>query len=71
MRSQRGLTLSGFLLWAAACFVSLRSRDRAAGVQRRPGQPMATLIAVAIGVAAWAVFAFWLHALLIGIAPYG
>ena len=65
------LLFGGFLLWAAACFVSLRSRDRAAGVQRRPGQPMATLIAVAIGVAAWAVFAFWLHALLIGIAPYG
>jgi hypothetical protein len=53
------------------CFVSLRRRDRAAGVQRAPGQAMASVLAVGIGVAVWALFTFWLHAVLIGIAPYG
>jgi len=65
------LLFGGFLLWAVVCFVSLRSRDRKANVQRAPGQPMATLVAVVVGVAAWAVFTYWLHAKLIGIAPYG
>jgi uncharacterized membrane protein len=65
------LLFGGFLLWAVLCFVSLRRRDRAAGVQRPPGQLMGSTIALVIGVAAWALFTYWLHARLIGIAPYG
>ena len=53
------------------CFVSLRARDRAAGVQRAPGQPLRSAIAVAIGTAAWAGFAVWLHRPVIGIAAFG
>jgi uncharacterized membrane protein len=65
------LLFGGFLVWALFCFVSLRRRDRVAGVQRAPGQVMPSVIAVVIGVAVWALFARWLHAALIGIAPYG
>ena len=64
------LLFGGFLLWAVVCFVSLRARDRKANVQRAPGRPMGTLLTVGVGVVAWALFAFWLHAPLIGIAPY-
>jgi uncharacterized membrane protein len=65
------LLFGGFLLWAVPCFVSLRRRDRAAAVQRAPGQLMGSVLAVVIGVAVWALFTYWLHAKLIGIAPYG
>jgi uncharacterized membrane protein len=65
------LLFGGFLVWALLCFLSLRARDRAAGVMRAPGQPMGSGIALAIGTAAWAAFAFWLHAPLIGIAAIG
>jgi uncharacterized membrane protein len=64
------LLFGGFLAWALLCFVSLRARDRAAGVQRAPGQAVRTVIALAIGTAAWAAFAFWLHTRLIGIAAF-
>jgi len=65
------LLFGGFLLWAVLCFVSLRQRDRATGVQRAPGTAMGSVVALVIGVAAWALFTYWLHAKLIGIAPYG
>jgi len=32
---------------------------------------MGSVVALVIGVAAWALFTYWLHAKLIGIAPYG
>ena len=65
------LLFGGFLAWAVLCFVSLRARDRAAGVQRAPGQPLRSVIALVIGTAAWAAFAFWLHRPVIGIAAFG
>jgi uncharacterized membrane protein len=65
------LLFGGFLVWAVLCFVSLRGRDRAAGVQRPPGQPLRSAIALAIGTAAWAGFAFALHRPLIGVAAFG
>jgi len=64
------LLFGGFLIWAVWCFVSLRARDRAAGVQRPPGQAAQSAIAVVIGAALWAAFAFWLHARLIGIGTF-
>ena len=64
------LLFGGFLAWAVVCFVSLRARDRAAGVQRAPGQSVRTAIALGVGTVAWAAFAFWLHRPLIGIAPF-
>jgi uncharacterized membrane protein len=60
-----------FLAWAVVCFIAARKRDRAAGTQYPAGTPGGTAIAVVAGVVAWAGFAFWLHAALIGARPFG
>lgn len=60
-----------FLAWAIADFIAARRRDRAAGTARAPGSIGATLVATAIGLAAWALFAFVLHGPLIGVRPFG
>ena len=46
-------------------------RTRGVGVLRTRGKPVRTVIALAIGSAAWAAFALWLHAPLIGIRAIG
>ncbi len=61
----------GFLLWAVAEFIAARKRDRTQGTVYAPGTRAGTLITVATGVAAWSLFAFWLHGWLIGIRPVG
>jgi uncharacterized membrane protein len=58
-----------FLVWAVLNFRVARQRDRAAGALYPAGNVRATAIAVVLGVAAWAIFAFGLHGLLIGIKP--
>ena len=63
------LLFGGFLLWAAASFSAARRRDRAAGLPRVAGTVGGTITTVLTGVLAWGVFAFWLHAVLIGVAP--
>jgi len=60
-----------FLIWAVLNFRVARRRDRAAGTVYPAGNIRATAIALALGVAAWAIFAFGLHGLLIGIKPLG
>jgi len=60
-----------FLLWAVLNFRAARQRDRLAGTVYAAGRPSATIMAIAIGLLAWALFAFWLHGLLIGIRPLG
>jgi uncharacterized membrane protein len=60
-----------FLAWAIADFVAARRRDRAAGTAPARGSIGATLAATAIGLAAWALFAFVLHGPLIGVRPFG
>jgi uncharacterized membrane protein len=64
------LLFGAFLAWAVARFHSARRRDRAAG-RTYPvrGWPRDAAV-VAIGFAAWAGFAFWGHAWLIGVAPF-
>ena len=59
-----------FLLWAALDFRSLRQRDRAGAPRPAAGTAMGTSITVLVGAVAWAVFAFWAHALLIGVKPF-
>jgi uncharacterized membrane protein len=60
-----------FLVWAVADFVSSRRRDRLAG-RSYVGQGWSRDAAVAgIGLLAWAGFAFWGHAWLIGVKPFG
>lgn len=65
------LLFGAFLLWATLAFRVLRRRDQAAGVHEAPGTTGATVVTLVLGVAGWAVFAFGLHGLLIGIKPFG
>jgi uncharacterized membrane protein len=65
------LLFGGFLLWAVADFRSARQRDRAAGTVYPAGTAAGTLRTVLVGVLAWAAFAFWAHAILIGVRPFG
>jgi uncharacterized membrane protein len=60
-----------FLVWAIADFASARKRDRIAGTVYPPGTIGKDVVAVVIGVVAWAVFAFWLHGWWIGVKPLG
>lgn len=60
-----------FLAWAIVCFRAARQRDRAAGTQYRSGTLGGTVISVAVGIAVWAVLAFWLHGILFGVRPFG
>jgi uncharacterized membrane protein len=64
------LMFGGFLAWAVVVYIAARKRDRAAGTVYPPGRTDRTVITVAIGVLAWLVFGFWLHAWLIGVRPF-
>ena len=46
-------------------------RDKAAGTTYAAGRAGPTAIAVGVGLAAWVLFAFWLHGPLIGVRPFG
>jgi len=65
------LLFGSFLLWAVASFVAARKRDRTAGTVYASGTLGPTLLTVVLGLAAWAVFAFWGHRALIGVSPFG
>lgn len=65
------LLFGGFLAWAVMSFIAARRRDRAAGTTYPAGTANGTIITVAVGIVAWAAFAFWLHGLLIGVRPFG
>lgn len=58
-----------FLVWAVLDFRAARQRDRAANVVYPAGTAKGTVLTIVIGFAAWAVFAFWAHAWLIGVSP--
>lgn len=60
-----------FLAWAVLDFIAARRRDRAQGTQYAAGTVLGTTMTVAVGTLVWAVFAFWLHGLWIGIRPIG
>ena len=63
------LLFGSFLAWAALSFRAARARDRAAGMRYAPGRASRTLATVALGIAAWAVVAFWAHAAFISVRP--
>ena len=65
------ILFGSFLVWAAFCFRAARQRDRAASTLYPAGTMGGTLASLAVGLLAWAVFAFWLHGLLIGVRPFG
>jgi uncharacterized membrane protein len=60
-----------FLLWAVLDFRASRRRDRALGTVYATGRVGPTVATVLVGTVAWAAFAFWLHAVLIGVRPFG
>ena len=60
-----------FLVWSVLLFAASRKRDRREQIVYAAGTAGATAITVAVGVVAWAVFAFWLHRVLIGVSPFG
>jgi uncharacterized membrane protein len=60
-----------FLVWAVLSFRAARARDRAAGTVYPAGTVAGTGITLVVGVAGWALFAFWAHGALIGIRPIG
>jgi uncharacterized membrane protein len=65
-------TLFGaFLIWAVVDFVSSRRRDRIAGRTYPVCCWTRDATVVAIGLLAWALFAFYGHAWLIGVRPFG
>jgi uncharacterized membrane protein len=63
------LLFGGFLLWAVADFRAARQRDRRLQTHYAPGTTTATLVTVAVGLLAYAAFAFWLHAWMFGVRP--
>ena len=65
------LLFGSFLVWSVLDFRSSRQRDRAAGTVYPPGTLQGTLVAVVAGVLLWALFAFWAHAWLFGVKPFG
>jgi uncharacterized membrane protein len=70
--SLNALVLFGaFLAWAVMDFIVARRRDRATGTIYPPGLPSRDVVTVAVGIVAWAVFAFALHARWIGVSPFG
>jgi uncharacterized membrane protein len=65
------LLFGSFLAWAVLDFRAARQRDRADQVRYPAGTLGGTLGAVAGGLVAWAVFAFWAHGWLFGVTPFG
>lgn len=60
-----------FLLWAIFDFRAARRRAPQAGTSPAGSSGVATGLTVVVGLAAWAAFAFWAHAWLIGVRPFG
>lgn len=65
------LLFGAFLIWAVADFRSARRRPAVPGAVATPVTTARTLLTLAIGTAAWAMFAFWGHLALIGVRPFG
>ncbi len=63
------LLFGSFLVWSVADYAAARRRDRIAGTVYLIGPASRDIIAVVVGLVAWAAFAFWLHAALIGVRP--
>ena len=71
------LLFGGFLVWSVLVFRAARARDRLQAAEQ-PVAPApsgsslpALLITLGVGVGAWAAFAFWAHAAVIGVRPFG
>ncbi len=65
------ILFGSFLVWAIFSYSAARKRDRMANTQYPAGTTTGTIMAVVVGLVIWALFAFWLHGLLIGVRPFG
>ena len=65
------LLFGSFLVWAVACFIAARKRDRAAGTVYAAGKAVPTVVTVVVGLVAYGVFAMYLHKWLIGVPVFG
>jgi uncharacterized membrane protein len=66
------LMFGGFLAWAVASRVSLRERERVEGSTLQPTAfGKSDVVALAVGIGAYVVFALWLHPMLIGVPVFG
>jgi uncharacterized membrane protein len=65
------LLFGAFLVWAVLDYIAARKRDRAAGTVYVVGPVTRDIVAVVVGLVAWAAFAMWLHRVLIGVGPFG
>lgn len=63
------LLFGGFLAWSIVAFVNARRRDRRHGVVYPTGTLRGDAIVGVASLAFWVVFAWWLHAWLIGVNP--
>lgn len=64
------LLFSCFLVWAIAGFSAARRRDRKAGVSYDKGTVKGNILVFVSGTALYALFAFYLHQVLIGVPPF-
>ena len=65
------ILFGAFLVWSIAGFTAGRRRNRREGVTFPPGTVLGDALTALIGAGLWALFAFWLHAKWIGVAPFG
>ena len=65
------ILFGSFLIWAVLVFIAARKRDRRLGTSYAAVGVKFDVIAVVIGLVAYAVFAVFLHAWLIGVRPFG
>jgi uncharacterized membrane protein len=64
-----GVLFGSFLVWSVLSFRASRGRDRAAQTVYPAGTSAGTVATLVAGAAAWALFAFWAHGILMGIRP--
>lgn len=64
------ILFGSFLAWGVADLVVSRRRDKRLGTSYPSGTVAGDAICGMIGLAVWAVFAFWLHLRWIGVSPF-
>lgn len=70
-RANDVVLFGAFLAWAVFDFAAARRRDRLAGTRYPAGTAARDATVIAVGIAAWALFAVFLHGWLIGVRPFG
>ena len=64
------LLFGSLMIWGILGFLISRRRDKASGVKKTYKGLSRDLITLSLALGVWAAFAFWLHALLIGVKPF-